>query len=339
MRKGERTGWLRVAVAVLVLGLAAWAANHPTAQTSTLAQAERLVDWGRLKQARSLLQTASNDAGNQSNAPLLAYLGHIEARFGNLQAARALTDKALKLDQACASCHLYRFEALARHAETLSQFRALLKLHAIKKQLQKAEQLDPHMGDVQWGWIRFDLAVPASLGGGSGDALKHAAVLSRIDPVDGHLARASIFTSQGKSQEALAEYRAAAQEYPNDPQALFALGKALYQQGDYSAAAGLLDRAWKLDPASAFYGAYHAADLVRLGQSQQAQAVLQTAQQQHPDSRLGDFLTAQALADTGQNFAWAKQLLARYLAVPPEPEQATAADARKLLASLSQSGS
>ncbi len=311
--------------------LAVLAAPGQAPLTGPLPQAKELVEWGRLKEARALLERASTDAGNDKNAPLLAYLGHLDAQFGDLKSARALTKEAVKVDANCATCHLYRFEAMALHAETLNQVRALLALHGIKKQLEKAEALAPNLGDVQWGWIQLDLSLPAAVGGSSRAALEHATILSRIDPVDGHLARASIFASQGHPDQALAEYRAAAEQHSNDPRGVFALGKALYQRADYAGAAAPLRRAWDLNHASALYGAYHAANLVRLQRLAEGRAVLAAAQQGHPNSRLGDFLTGQALADTGQDFDWAKQLLQRYLQVPPEPGQATAAEAEALL--------
>ncbi|MGH9467513.1 MAG: hypothetical protein ACRD1Y_09160 [Terriglobales bacterium] len=285
-----------------------------------------------MKEARALLQSAASDAGNDHNAMLLAYLGHLQALFGDIQAAQKLTGEAVHLDPDCASCHLYRFEAIARRAETLSQLKAMLKLHSIKKQLEQAEKLNPRLGDIQWGWIQMDLNLPAALGGSAANALKHAAILSQIDPVDGHLARAKIYQWQGQLDQVLNEYRAAAHDYPGDPRGIFALGRALYQRADYAAAAAPLRRAWEMNRASVLYGAYHAANLVQLQRSRRARTVLQAARLQHPDSRLGDFLTAQALLHTGQDPAWAGQLLERYLAVPPEPGQATTAQARQLLA-------
>lgn len=329
---------MRPALLVMAFFCALLAGAMLSAQTPSqgpLQQARDLVEWGRLKEARTLLLQASTDAGNDKNAPLLAYLGHLQVQFGDLDAASQLTKQALKLDQNCATCHLYRFEAMAKHAETMNQVRALLALHGIKKQLEKAERLAPNLGDVQWGWIQLDLSLPAAVGGSTQAALQHADLLSRIDPVDGHLARASIFESEGHPDQALAEYRAAAQQHPNDPRGVFALGKALYLRADYAGAAAPLERAWNLNHASALYGAYHAANLVRLQRPLKARTVLLAAQKLHPDSRLGDFLAAQALADTGQDFPWAKQLLERYLAVPPEPGQASSNDAQRLLQQVS----
>lgn len=316
-------------VAAGVLGLALLLAAAPA---NALQQAHQLVEWGRLKEARQVVVEALAQAQNHDNAELLAYYGHLQVEFNDLDAARDLTQQAVKLAPGCAPCHLYRFEALARHAETLSQFRALLQLHGIKKELETAQRLDPKLGDVQWGWIRLDLTLPGAVGGSVSDAYKHADALAQLDPVDGHLARATIAEEAGDPTRALNEYRAAATSYPQDPRGVFALGKALYLRHDYAGASSPLTRAWEMNHQSALYGAYHAANLVRLLQPQAARAVLDAARQIHPQSRLGEFLTAQALVDTGQDAGWARTLLQDYLAVPPEPQQPTAAEARQLLA-------
>src|SRR6185437_14201031 len=86
-------------------------------------------------------------------------------------------------------------EAVAERAEGMNQFHALLVLPRMKKQLEKATALDPNSGDVQWAWIDLDLGLPAAAGGSTSEAMKHADRLSEIDPVDGRLARASIYES------------------------------------------------------------------------------------------------------------------------------------------------
>jgi tetratricopeptide (TPR) repeat protein len=322
-----------IRAAVITVGVVAgWGLRLAAgAPAGPLQQAQELVEWGRWKQARQVVAEAVAAPENKDKAVLWAYYGHLQAEFSDLKAADELTRKALKLDPNCAACHLYRFEALARRAETMNQFRALLQLHGIKKELETAERLDPSLGDIQWGWIRLDLTLPAAVGGSTSDAYKHADRLAQIDPVDGHLARAAIAQDSHDATRELNEVRAAARDYPQDPRGVFALGKTLYLRHDYAGAAGPLSRAWEMNHQSVLYAAYYAANLVQLRQPQAARAVLDTAHPLHPDSRLGDYLTAQALLATGQDSGWAQALLASYLAVPPEPNQPTAADARQLL--------
>ncbi|HUX68332.1 MAG TPA: tetratricopeptide repeat protein [Terriglobales bacterium] len=332
MARFAAAGLLGGILGLLILGglpAAATTSSDPTVQ-----RAADLVEWGRLKEARSLLAAAVADPGNARDARLLAYYGHVLAKFGDLKGGMQMAKRAVGLDPQCGSCHLYLFEAMADHAKTMSQFRALLQLPKMKKQLQKATSLDPNSADVQWGWIDLDLALPAALGGSSADALRHAERLAQIDPVDGHLARASIYQSLRQPEQAMAEFRAAAVDHPNDPRGVFALGQALYQRQDFVAAAPQLARALALNPQSTLYAGYQAANLVRLKHLAQARQVLQAAAQLHPDSRLGAYLVAQALHATGQDFDWAKQLLGAYRAVPPEPDQPTLAQAQQLWKNL-----
>lgn len=306
-----------------------------TPSTDPLVQkAANLVEWGRLKEARDYLASAVSAQANQHNPELIAYYAHVLVLFGASKQARAEAEKAVALDPNCAACHLYLFEALADHAKKIPQWRALLELHKLRQQLQTATTLNPHLGDVQWGWIELDLSLPASVGGSTSDALQHADQLAATDPVDGHLARARIYLAMHQPDKALAEYRAAAAQFPQDPRGSFALGKTLYERSEYGTAAPFLARAWELNHQSALYAGYHAANLIRLKMLPEARQVLDAAAQLHPDSRLGAYLAAQALKATGQDFAWAKQLLEAYLAVPPEPTQPTATDARQLLAEL-----
>src|SRR6185437_580760 len=298
-------------VAVLVLvgcGAAAAAASTPPSDP-VVRRAADLVEWGRWQEARKLLADALAQPANARNAPLIAYYAHVLLKFGDLRAGTDQAKRAVALDDACASCHLYLFEATAERAQGMNQFRALLVLPRMKKQLEKATALDPGSGDIQWAWIDLDLALPSAAGGSSADAMKHADRLGEIDPVDGRLARASIYASLKQPEQELAQYRLAAEDHPDDPRGLFALGQALYQRGDFAAAAPPLAKAYAMNPASALYSGYHAASLVHEKKLPQARAVLDAAQAQHPDSRLGDYLCAEALRQTNHDFAWAKQLL------------------------------
>jgi len=333
----------RAAAATAVLAgmtLAAWAsawaapAPPPTGRDATIERAASLVEWGRLKEARDLLAAAVAVPANAADARLLAYYAHVLMKFGDVSGGQRWAKRAVALDGQCASCHLYLFEAMATRARTLSTVRGIWELPKLKKQLQQATNLDPHLDDVQWGWIELDLSLPKAAGGGIDDARAHAAQLEQIDAVDGHLALASIAEAVDQPQQALQEYRAAAAAAPSDPRGTFALGRALYQHGQYAAAAPHLARALALNPQSALYSGYQAANLIYLHQLEAARSVLAAGQKIHPDSRLGEYLSAQALKATGQDFAWARQLLASYLTVPPEPDQPTAAQGRELLAAL-----
>lgn len=333
-----RPEWIRRSIRwggclVLALALPLFGFSLTAAETqAVLQQAGNLLEWGRWKEARQLL-TAS--LGQDPNNPrLLAYSAHVLVGFGDYVAALAQAKQAVDLDQQCALCHLYLSEALGERAKHMSRFRALLQLGKIKKQLELASTLNPNLPDVHWGWINFNLEVPAAAGGSTGNALQQAGRLALVDPVDGYIARAAIDLAANHNQQALQEYLEAARKYPNDPRGLFYAGLTYFQQRQYATAAPYLARAAKLQAQSSLYSAYYAAVLVFLQREAEARGVLQASLALHPDSRLGDYLVAQALKQTGRNFDWAKELLQHYLATAPEPDQPTRDDAARLLASL-----
>lgn len=319
-------------VALIVAGLARPVWPQPASGTTTLTRAANLLEWGRWKEARDLLTHALQHA--PQNPELMAYQAHVLLGFGQADEALDLAQQAVKLDGQCALCHLYLSEAMGEKARHMNRFRAVVQIHHIHKELETALQLAPRNGDVRWGWINFDLDVPSAVGGSTSDAVRQADALEGIDPVDGHIAHATISLATGHPNEAMAEYQKAARAFPNDPRGNFYVGLTLFQKGQFAAAQPYLDRARTLQPQSALYIGYYAATLVHLHRQEQARAVIDAALQRFPNSRLGDYLVAQALHAIGQNFEWARQLLTSYLAVPSEPDQPTHADAQQLLSAL-----
>jgi tetratricopeptide (TPR) repeat protein len=326
--------WLATALLVgslLCTRPARLAAAAPDPQ-AIVTQTSQFLEWGRWKDARQLISAAVQRDPNV--AILQAYYAHVLIGFSDVKGALDAARRAVSLDENCALCHLYLGEALGERARHMNKLRALVQLRTIRQELERAYQLNPNLDDVQWGLINFNLQVPPAAGGKIEAALEHANDLMKIDPVDAHIARAAVFLAQGHNESALLEYEQAARQYPGDPRGSFSAGFALFQRGDYAAALPYLQRARDLAPASTLYAAYAAATLVHLRHQNEARQILVSSDAQHPDSRLADYLVAQALRDVGQNFTWARQLLTAYMAVPPEPDQPSADDARRLLQSL-----
>lgn len=301
-------------------------------RTGPLAQAANLVEWGRWKEARDVLAAALQQ--DPANAELMAYDAHVLISFGEVDQALQLAKQAVKQDGKCATCHLYLSEAMGEKAKHMSRVRALMELHHIRQELQTALQLGPGIGDVHWGWINFELAIPAAVGGSAVRASQEADALARIDPVDGRIAHATIDLATGHPNQAMDQYQQAARDYPKDPRGIFYVGLTLFQRGQFEAARPYLEKAQLLQPQSALYAGYYAASLVYLKRQEEARAILESARQRFPDSRLGDYLVAEALRKEGQNFDWARQLLSAYLAVPTEPDQPSHGEAQQLLSAL-----
>ena len=323
---------------LLVLGLTVTgrARGEARATIPALHQSADYLEWGRMKEARALL--ARLVATDPKNPVLLAYYSHVLNNFGNTSQAIAVAKQAVALDDHCATCHLFLSEGLGAHAEAQSKLRALFELHAIRTEMERAVELAPQLSDTHWGVMQLNLTLPAALGGKISEAWRQAGIIAGIDPLSGWLARAAIHNALLQSDQALEDYHRAAQQFPHDPRGNFAYGQALYQAQRYREAEPVLARAVQLQKASPLYNGYYAATLVRLGQEAKARAVLTVAMKEHPNSRLPEFLVAQALQagghPSGEQAEWARTLLRQYLQVPPEPDQPTAVEARKLLTQL-----
>ncbi|MHB8736015.1 MAG: tetratricopeptide repeat protein [Terriglobales bacterium] len=325
-------------LSLIVLGLALAGRAHAEARATipALRQSADLLEWGRMKEARALV--ARLVAADPKNPVLLAYYSHVLNNFGETDKAIATAKQAVALDDHCATCHLFLSEGLGAHAEQQSKLRALFELHTIRTEMERAVELAPNLPETHWGLMQLNLTVPGALGGKISEAWRQADIIAGLDPVNGWLARAAINTALLKSDEALEDYRKAAQLFPHDPRGNFAYGQALFQAQRFREAEPVLARAAELEKASPLYNGYYAATLVRLGQEAKARQVLARAMKEHPNSRLPEFLVAQALQAsghaTGQNAEWARNLVRLYLEVPPEPDQPTAVEARKLLTQL-----
>lgn len=328
-------GWLTAPLLVVLLTLGNTArARAQTQDVSTLTRASDLVKWGRWKEARALLQQVLDQPSPTASAPLMAFYAHVLTAFGEREQALQWARKSVAADPNCVSCHLFLAEALGERAKAMAHVRAAFEINKIRSQLDRAQSLDPKDGDVQWGWLRFELELPAVAGGSLQEAAKHADELAAIDPVEGLLGNAMVDLARNQPDKALADYEAAAEKFPANPSGSFNAGMTLYLRGDYPAAEPYLTHAESLEDQSPLYTGYLAADLVRLGREPEARKLLEQAAKLYPDSRLPDFLVAQALVAMRQDVNWARELLQAYLQVPPEPDQPTAAEASELLASL-----
>ncbi len=294
-----------------------------------LLQAQQWVEWGDWNRARDLL--AASLGHSPLHARLLAYYAHVLNAFGEHKQAIEMARRGLKINPRCGECHLYLAEALGARIKKMNHFQALWNLPKLRRQLRQALKEAPHFPDAYWGYINFYMQAPAAAGGSLDKAYKYALLLGRYDAVDGKLAEAEIEKARGQMAQALNDYRAAIQAYPRDPRGYFHLGRTLFLSGHFRQAAAALIQAHQLAPRSKVYRAWFAAELVHLHHMTAAWRLLQRP---HDGNRLGYFLVAQALKVTGQNFDLARQLLALYLAAPPEPRQPSRKKARQLLASL-----
>ncbi len=104
--------------------------------------------------------------------------------------------------------------ALGRKAEKVSPFRAAFMVGDVREAFEKAVRLDPANVDARSDLLDFYLEAPSMFGGGLDKARQQAEAIARLDPAEGHWARARIAEKEKRYPEAAREYRAATEARP-----------------------------------------------------------------------------------------------------------------------------
>ncbi|HKK11388.1 MAG TPA: tetratricopeptide repeat protein [Flavobacteriaceae bacterium] len=92
--------------------------------------------------------------------------------------------------------------ALGMKALNVSKLNALTIIGDVKSSFLKAAELDPKHIDVRWALVELYMQLPGILGGGRTKSFKYADELERLSKVDGYLAKAFIYESDGQPDRA-----------------------------------------------------------------------------------------------------------------------------------------
>lgn len=122
---------------------------------------------------------------------------------------------AVKLQPNDSWAHLWLGRALGRKAEKAHPVRAAFMVDDVKRELERAVQLDAHNLEAHSDLVSFYLDAPAIFGGGIDKARKQADEMAKIDAAEGHSAKAKIAEKQKKYDVAEHELRAAIAAKPS----------------------------------------------------------------------------------------------------------------------------
>jgi tetratricopeptide (TPR) repeat protein len=174
--------------------------------------------------------------------------------------AAALFEKAVAADPRKADYHYWLGSAYGRQAQKANKLKQALLAKKTREQFEEAVKLDPKHEDARFGLIEFYLLAPGFMGGGEDKAYAQANELRRIDPLSGHRAWSRIYSFQKKPDLARKEMLDAVREQPQSAKAHYFLGITYLSEKNYTAAAGMFEKAHAIDP-------NHTATWFRLGQT------------------------------------------------------------------------
>ena len=172
----------------------------------------------------------------------LACMGEIYEREGKSGDAVDWYEKAVKVNEKDPQHHLSLAGALGTEAQKANKLRQPFLARRLKTELELAVSLDPKLVDAHEGLRQYYTEAPGIVGGSIDRANEQAEIIAKLNPLRGHLSRASIARHQGDATKAESEYKAAVAEAPDSLFAAYTLGGFYESQKRWADAAAVYDR-------------------------------------------------------------------------------------------------
>ncbi len=173
----------------------------------SLSEVEILIDQKKFSKAEVELRAyLKHDSANKLAKE---YLGDVYGHQKNwdeaIEAYKSLSDE----EPNNANYHYKYGGSLGMKVLTISKLRAVGYIGDIRREFEKAAELDPNHIDTRWALVEFNVSVPAILGGTEKKALKYAEQLEQLSEVDGLLAKGYVAEYSDRPNDAERYYRKA----------------------------------------------------------------------------------------------------------------------------------
>ena len=179
--------------ATLTIIITTWASGKPP----TIEDAQRQFTFRRYRESIAILQGSL--ARSPNDARLHYWLARCFYELGDIGNAVAHAESAVEFDPGNSDYHLWLARAYGRKAERSHSFSLARKT---KGEFEAAIKLDPANIPARRDLAEFHLQAPWIVGGHKGEALKQIDAIATLDPVQGHLARASYWMWEKKPEQA-----------------------------------------------------------------------------------------------------------------------------------------
>lgn len=157
-------------------------------------------------------------------------------------------EKAIELNDSCSQYYYWLGRAYGLKAQQAAIFGKIPNAKKCKNAWIKAVELDPENLDARIGLFNYYLQAPGIAGGGKEKARKEAEEIMNLDPVEGYVALAQIYESEGNYPEAEKEYIQATQVNPENKDPLFNLGYYYQRQEKCDQAEETFQNILNIDP-------------------------------------------------------------------------------------------
>ena len=170
-------------------------------QAQSIASAIDQYNARQLDQAKTSFKAIKPD--NSEYAEALFYLGRIAFDEKKYDDAVDYFEEAIEENESIGKYYTWYGNAIGTLTQSASKIRQGMLAPKVKNAYQKAVEIDPLDLDAQWGLVEYFSQAPGFMGGSWEDAIKAANDIGKIDKLEGHRARATVY--QRQEEWALAE--------------------------------------------------------------------------------------------------------------------------------------
>jgi tetratricopeptide (TPR) repeat protein len=192
--------WLRTAGFLVCVFLVV---NVVQGQSSAaaVAAAKQMFQAGKFSMAIQTLNSAGV-AGKDAEASYWLERSYYELR--DYDKAVAVGEDAIRLAPQNSAYHLWLGRAYGEKADRDHSFTLARR---VKREFEEAVRLDPKNIQARRDLAEFEVDAPWIVGGSRDAALEQVNAIAAIDPAEGHLARATVYLAEKKSDLAEAEFK------------------------------------------------------------------------------------------------------------------------------------
>lgn len=207
---------------------------------------EQLFQERRYDEARAAF--LAQLARNRGDANAMYHLGRIAVAQQKTGEAIDWFEKAVDRDDRNALYHFWLASAVGDEAQRASKLRQPFLARRVKREFERAVELDPTMLDARFGLLDFYSVAPGMMGGSMDKAREQASEIAKLNGMRGHLAKARLALRQKDDAGAIKEYEAAIALAPDSTPAYYGLASLHRSRSRWSDAMSVYDRLIKARP-------------------------------------------------------------------------------------------
>lgn len=206
----------------------------------SLEQGTKLFNERKLPEAKQIFESIFKS--DDKNDTAAYYLGRIALMQDDYESSIDWLEKAIDIDENISDYHLWLGHANGIKAQRASVFKKPGAAKNVKKEYEKAVELNPDNVQARFGLLQFHMMAPGIMGGDKDKGRAQVGEIKKRDPIMGHQASALMYEMDEKSDLAEQEYVAMVAEAPDSLNLLYRLGFFFKRIKKYDKATGVFEK-------------------------------------------------------------------------------------------------